>query len=234
LHLKGPSGSNPNTGGILFQYSTTTSNLAAIGLDNSSGSLAIMGGAGASIRFHTDSNLETTNERARITSGGDFCVNTTDIPNGTSIYGTAIGPATNSRAIIYQASSSTGAQTLQAYYNPNGAVGSISTSGSATAYNTSSDVRLKENIAPAENAGTIIDGIDIVQHDWKVGGHVRFGVIAQHINATYPEAVTAGDDGDEDSEIVETWGVDYSKFVPMLIKEIQSLRQRVAVLEGAE
>jgi len=31
----------------------------------------------------------------------------------------------------------------------------------------------------------------------------------------------------------KTWGVDYSKLVPMLIKEIQSLRARVAALEQA-
>ena len=39
-----------------------------------------------------------------------------------------------------------------------------------------------------------------------------------------------GDDGDD---IEKTWGVDYSKLVPMLIKEIQQLRARVAALESA-
>ena len=41
----------------------------------------------------------------------------------------------------------------------------------------------------------------------------------------FPEAVSEGV-GDI------PWGVDYSKLVPVLIKEIQDLRKRVADLEG--
>ena len=75
----------------------------------------------------------------------------------------------------------------------------------------------------------VIDGIRVVKHDWKSGGHTRFGVIAQDLQTVAPEAVVAGDSNDE---IEKTWGVDYSKLVPMLIKEIQSLRARVAALES--
>jgi hypothetical protein len=107
--------------------------------------------------------------------------------------------------------------------------GTIKTDGSATAYNTASDRRLKESIAFADNAGAVIDAIEIVKHDWKSGGHVRFGMIAQDLHKVAPEAVSAGDDGEE---IEKTWGVDYSKLVPMLVKELQSLRKRVAELES--
>ena len=62
-----------------------------------------------------------------------------------------------------------------------------------------------------------------------MGGHNRYGFIAQDLHAVAPEAVTAGDVGDE---IEKVWGVDYSKLVPMLIKEVQSLRKRVAELEA--
>jgi hypothetical protein len=105
-------------------------------------------------------------------------------------------------------------------------VGSISVTGSATAYNTSSDYRLKENIADADDAGSKIDAIQVRKYDWKADGlHQDYGMIAQELQAVVPEAVS----GDADSE--EMMGVDYSKLVPMLIKEIQSLRQRVAQLE---
>jgi len=50
-------------------------------------------------------------------------------------------------------------------------------------------------------------------------------MIAQELLEVAPEAVSVP----EDSE--EMMGVDYSKLVPMLIKEIQSLRNRVAQLE---
>jgi hypothetical protein len=116
-----------------------------------------------------------------------------------------------------------------AFYRNGTKVGSIDTTNAATSYVTSSDRRLKENIAPAGDAGNLLDAIEIVQHDWKVGGHTRFGVIAQDLNLVVPEAVSIGD---ESEEIERNWGVDYSKLVPMLVKEIQSLRQRVAQLEG--
>jgi len=105
-------------------------------------------------------------------------------------------------------------------------VGSITTTGSATAYNTSSDARLKENIADADDAGAVIDAIQVRKFDWKVDGeHQRYGMVAQELQTVAPEAVSAPESPDE------MMGVDFSKLVPMLIKEIQQLRQRVAQLE---
>jgi len=51
-------------------------------------------------------------------------------------------------------------------------------------------------------------------------------MVAQELQGVAPEAVS----GDADSE--DMMGVDYSKLVPMMLKEIQSLRARVAQLEG--
>ena len=107
--------------------------------------------------------------------------------------------------------------------------GTITTNGTSTSYNTSSDQRLKENIADADDAGSKIDAIQVRKYDWKAdGSHQDYGMIAQELQAVAPEAVS----GDADSE--EMMGVDYSKLVPMLIKEIQSLRNRVAQLETGE
>ena len=107
-------------------------------------------------------------------------------------------------------------------------VGSISVTGSATSYNTSSDERLKENITDSADAGSKIDAIQIRQFDWKAdGSHQDYGVIAQELINVAPEAVSEGDTEED------MMGVDYSKLVPMLIKEVQSLRSRVAELENA-
>jgi hypothetical protein len=51
-------------------------------------------------------------------------------------------------------------------------------------------------------------------------------MVAQELNEVAPEAVSQGENEGE------MWAVDYSKLVPMLVKEIQSLRNRVAELEG--
>lgn len=115
-----------------------------------------------------------------------------------------------------------------AFSNPNGVVGSISTNASATSYNTSSDERLKENIEDAGDSGADIDAIRVAQFDWKAGGdHQEYGFIAQELVKVAPYAVSH-DPEDADA----SWGVDYSKLVPMMMKEIQMLRERVKALEG--
>ena len=106
-------------------------------------------------------------------------------------------------------------------------VGKIQSNNTSTQYVTSSDERLKENIRNAEDAGAKIDAIQVRQFDWKANGlHEDYGVIAQELKEVAPEAVSEGNDEEE------MWGVDYSKLVPTLIKEIQSLRNRVAELEN--
>ena len=106
-------------------------------------------------------------------------------------------------------------------------VGSISVTGSATTYNTSSDQRLKENIADADDAGSKVDAIQVRKFDWIAdGSHQDYGMIAQELQSVAPEAVSTPEDPEE------MMGVDYSKLVPMLVKEIQSLRARVANLEN--
>jgi len=113
------------------------------------------------------------------------------------------------------------------YFSRDGVVkGSISISGSSTSYNTSSDERLKDNIIDAPIASEDIDAIQVRSFDWKADGeHQKYGMVAQELLEVAPDAVTQGDTPDD------MMGVDYSKLVPMLIKEIQSLRQRVAQLE---
>ena len=119
-------------------------------------------------------------------------------------------------------------QNIVRFANLNGTqYGSITITNATTQYNVSSDERLKENIQDAEDAGSKIDAIRIRQFDWKEGGHHEdYGVIAQELKPVAPEAVTEGY-SEED-----IWSVDYSKLVPTLIKEIQSLRNRVAELEN--
>ena len=101
-------------------------------------------------------------------------------------------------------------------------------SSNSVSYFTSSDERLKENIVDAPSASDDIDAIQIRSFDWKAdGSHQKYGVIAQELNNVIPSAVDMTQDDNRHAS------VDYSKLVPMLVKEIQSLRARVAQLEGA-
>lgn len=100
-------------------------------------------------------------------------------------------------------------------------IGSVSTPGGTTVlYNTSSDERIKP-IRRDFDAGPILDNIEVVNHNWKdQPDKWSYGVIAQDVFEVFPDAVSPGE-GDE------LWGVDYSKFVPLLLKEIQHLRGRL-------
>ena len=184
----------------------------------------------SSTAFYLDSDIihfrrNNEAESARIDSSGNLLVGCTTKPSA-SVKGTMLTRDLASEANKTAVDATTSTAHF-VFFNPNGSVGSISTSGSATAFNTSSDQRLKDNIVDAPSASNDIDAIQVRSFDWKAdGSHQRYGMVAQELQSVAPEAVT----GDADSD--DMMGVDYSKLVPMMMKEIQSLRARVAQLEG--
>ena len=117
-------------------------------------------------------------------------------------------------------------------------VGGVNYDNTTTSFPTSSDIRLKKDIVDAGSASAKIDQIRIVSHGWKHDDAVvEFGIVAQELVNVAPQAVSVGDDGEE---IETTWGVDYSKLVPLLIKAhqeqqalITQLTARITALEGA-
>ncbi len=159
-------------------------------------------------RFSNGGNLlvGTTTSRGRITATG---------ADGVAAIGTFVNAAINYNAVSF-------------HNNAGTQVGRIlANNAGTTQYITSSDQRLKENIADADDAGSKVDAIQVRKFDWKAdGSHQAYGMIAQELQTVAPDAVA----GEPDSE--EVMGVDYSKLVPMLVKEIQSLRARVNALEA--
>lgn len=105
------------------------------------------------------------------------------------------------------------------------AVGTISVTATATAYNTSSDGRLKTDLQPIP--ADFLDQINVYNHAWKNHGGRAYGVVAQELFDVFPQAVTKGENPDD------MWSVDYSKLVPILIASIKDLRTRINLLEGA-
>jgi hypothetical protein len=104
----------------------------------------------------------------------------------------------------------------------NTSVGSISVTTTATAYNESSDIRLKQNIQPASSALASILTLPIRQFDWKLdGSHIDYGLVAQETYECAPEIVTKG----------EIWQVYYGRITPRLIKAFQELAAKVTALE---
>jgi hypothetical protein len=178
-------------------------------------------GTNGAIAFSTGSSVQ---EAMRIDSSGNLLCSDTSASFPTNVQ--AVKIFTANIGISHNTSNNSGDSYVRFGYSTN-TIGSITQNGTtAVLYNTSSDQRLKENIQDAADAGELIDAIQVRQFDWKVDGeHQRFGMVAQELTTVAPEAVSTPEDPDE------MMGVDYSKLVPMLIKEIQTLRSRVSELE---
>ena len=79
-------------------------------------------------------------------------------------------------------------------------VGTINVSTGATAYNTSSDYRLKENITPMIGALAKVQSLKPVTYTWKENGSSGEGFIAHELAEICPHAVTGQKDATREQE----------------------------------
>lgn len=177
--------------------------------------IAPSGTAGGTITFTQAMTLDNS---------GNLLLNTTS-QIGSGKFSVYFVPGT-SQGINFKQSTDTSSPTPMQFFNASGTlIGSVTTTSSATAFNTSSDQRLKENIVDAPSGN--IDDIKVRSFDWKSdGSHQEYGMVAQELLEVAPYAVHQPQDTEE------MMAVDYSKLVPMMIKEIQDLKQRIATLEN--
>jgi hypothetical protein len=187
----------------------------------------IVGSGNATDTFLSSANVLAfgsggTTERARIDSSGKFIVNDTS-PVDTSMIGVKYD-GINANGIGINDSSSASGSGLIKFLTGGTVRGSITNNANTgVLYNVTSDQRLKENIVDAPDFGSVIDSLQVRSFDWKENQtHQRAGFVAQELVTVAPEAVHQPNDTDE------MMAVDYSKLVPMLVKEIQSLRQRLS------
>lgn len=135
-------------------------------------------------------------------------------------------------AALYHDTVNGGTGQAHSFWKNNAAVGGIYTNNTSTIYATTSDRRFKFNIRPAPEAGDLIDRIQVRSFEWKrQADPVQFGFIAQELFEVVPSAVFEGDHG---TKVTREWAVDPSQLVPMLVREIQSLRRRVEALETCQ
>jgi hypothetical protein len=88
-----------------------------------------------------------------------------------------------------------------------------------------SDARLKKNIVPLDGALDKIDNIRGVYHDWideNWSKERQIGVIAQEVQAIYPELVQLGGNG--------YLSVNYPKLTAVLLQSIKELKAMVLAL----
>ena len=200
----------------------------------------------------------TLAEKMRITSSGNVYFNTTGFPDGTSFYGSAFEATSRDRAELNMALSTTesGIYMIR-FFNPNGQIGHISTSGtSGISYNTSSDYRLKENVSYDFDATSRLKQLKPARFNFISDADTTVdGFLAHEVSSVVPEAITGEKDAvqvweegeklpegvsvgdnklDENGNTIPDYqGIDQAKLVPLLVKTIQELEARITQLENA-
>ena len=188
----------------------------------------------------------SNSERMRIDSSGNVLVGTTSQVSSGKVSISYAGNTLQGLAFNDTASNAT-AQALR-FLSGGTLVGYIQTSTTATTYVTSSDYRLKENIAPMTGALEKVAQLKPVTYKWKSDNSDGQGFIAHELQEIVPDCVTGEKDAVEtytDEDGIEQTrpkyqGIDTSFLVATLTAAIQeqqalitSLTARITALEGA-
>lgn len=187
-----------------------------------------------SIDFKTaEGGISTATTRMAITKDGYIEVGQTSTLtpgfSGNTTQGSAIYP--DGRHFISQPAFSNWNQNADGVLisiNRSGvAVGSIAVTTTATAFNTSSDYRLKTDIEPLTGGLERLAGLKPKRFRFKSDPRSLFdGFLAHEVSPICAEAVTGAKDGEQ------MQGLDLSKLVPVLVAAVQELAARVEALEG--
>ena len=172
------------------------------------------------------------NPRGWFGPDGDFYVGCTSVPSA-SVTGFSVQDNAG-KCYVLQACTGTTLNTMTGFFNSNGLVGTIQTSGSSTSYNTSSDYRLKENVVYNWDATTRLKQLKPARFNFIADASTTVdGFLAHEAQAVVPEAVHGTHNEVDDDGAAVMQGIDQSKLVPLLVKTIQELEARITALENA-
>ena len=185
--------------------------------------------------------VDSGTERMFINSSGSIALHGNGDPGGTPV-GVSIQNSTTAGTIQNNTTAASGVE-YQTFRASGTQIGSITRNGTSnTAYNTSSDYRLKENVVG------IVDGIERLKllnprrFSWILDQQAeptQDGFIAHEVQGVIPEAVTGTKDATDSDGRIKPQGIDQSKLVPLLtaalqeaIAKIETLDAKVAALEA--
>ena len=147
----------------------------------------------ADIDFRIESN--TLDDAFMVNAGTDSVLIGCQAPPSSSVGGVGFTKSTNSRMEGRLATTSTSSNGLLHFANPNGDVGGIATSGSSTAFNTSSDYRLKENVTYDFDATSRLKQLKPSRFNWISKPDITLdGFLAHEVSSIVPEAINGTKD----------------------------------------
>ena len=170
-------------------------------------------------------------EAMRIDSAGAVFINATSAGSFSAGARLSVLGIAGEFAAVFRAPD-TGNYIVLSCDNPNGQVGKIQTSGSATSFLTSSDYRLKEDIVPMTGALAKVAALKPVTYKWKIDGTDGQGFIAHELAEVVPDCVGGEKDAVDANGNPQYQGVDTSFLVATLTAAIQELTARVVALEA--
>jgi len=220
-------------GGTISDRSLQFSNFNIIGLSGVGHRLSVPNANGA-LAFDIGGS-----ERARIDSVGNLFVGKTSVgiankgvqllPSGQSAFTADSGQV----GLFINHVSPSGTQTgVEFRYGSTTTVGTITLTASATAYNTSSDYRLKEDVQPMVGSVDRLMALKPVNFAWKVDGSRVDGFLAHEAQEVVPECVTGEKDAVDDEGNPQYQGIDQSKIVPLLVAALQEALTKIEALEA--
>ena len=141
--------------------------------------------------------------------------------------------ATRTGAVVSVINRKTSNGAAMQFRKDNTTVGSISVTGSSTAYNTSSDYRLKENVTDMTGALSRVNQLkpkrfNFISDDTNT---LVDGFLAHEVSDIIPEAITGTKDEVDADGIPVYQGIDQAKLVPLLVKAIQEQQAQIEALQ---
>jgi hypothetical protein len=184
----------------------------------------------------TADGASSPTERMRINSSGQILVNTTSASSGGFVSTTFfVVNSGGAPCAGFRRSDSSGTNEYIRFTDGDDTdCGSIDVNATAntTAYTTSSDYRLKQNVQPLQNTVARLKSLKPCSWEWiNAPGVMGEGFIAHEAQAVVPESVTgAKDEVDADGKPIYQ-GIDQSKLVPLLTAALQEAMERIEQLE---
>ena len=167
-------------------------------------------------------------ERMRITSGGNVLIGKTTAGAGTAGFeyegggGALLITRASNPTALFNRQGSSGTNILFRFQDSD--CGTISVNTGSTAYNTSSDYRLKDEVTPMSGGLDKVAQLKPVTYKWKSDGSYGEGFIAHELAEVCPLAVHGEKDAvDENGKIVPQ-SIDTSFLVATLTAAIQEAK----------